>query len=929
MHISPNDHHSYRYLTLANGLRALLIHDENAQKSAAAVAVNVGHFDDPIDREGLAHYLEHMLFLGTEKYPKIGEFQNFINQHGGSNNAWTGTEHTCFFFDVTPNVFDKALDRFSQFFTAPLFNAEALDKERKAVNSEYKMKINEDARRLYQVQKETINPKHPFAKFSVGNLDTLGDRPGSSIRDEIMAFHSREYSADLMTLTVLGPDSLDQLESWVREGFSNIPNRHRHGKTITEPFVTPEQTGLMIRIEPLKEIRKLILSFPLPGTESHYRKKPLSYFAHLLGYEGEGSLMLTLKEKGWITSLSAGGGTSGSNYREFSVGCSLTKTGLKHVDEIIQALFQTIRLVAEEGLAKWRYLEKRAVLESAFQFQETARSMDLVSHLVINMQHYASEDIIYGDYVMQEYDESLLRSLLTYFVPENLRATLITKKGKHHHYAHKAKWYFTPYAVESFSTEQQQLWREPLADLPIFLPPQNPFICYDLASKPVVNEQNVPEIIEELEGFRLWHMQDQVFPVPKGVIYIAIDSPHSVANPRNIVMTRLCVEMFLDSLIKETYQAEIAGMGYNLYAHQGGVTLSISGFSQKQPELMKMILDKFAQRSFGEQRFNTIKNQLQRNWRNAAQDRPISQLFNALTGLLQPNNPPYSTLLEALQGIEVSELAQFVDKILAQLHVEMFVFGDWQREDALRMGEQLKNALRVQGQTYEESLRPLVMLGNSGTFQYSVDCQQEDSAIVVYYQSKLMDARSIALYSLANHLMSAAFFNEIRTKQQLGYMVGTGNMPLNRHPGIVLYVQSPHATPNQLLTSIDEFLNALYLVLLELNEYEWHSSKRGLWNQIASPDQTLRSRAQRMWVGIGNKDWTFHQREDVLEELKNLSRSDMIRFVVKELKPRRANRLIMHTLGQNHPDQDQPLHCGHEIGSIEEFQLRPKAYDIG
>lgn len=139
--------------------------------------------------------------------------------------------------------------------------------------------------------------------------------------------------------------------------------------------------------------------------------------------------MLTLKEKGWITSLSAGGGTSGSNYREFSVGCSLTKTGLKHVDEIIQALFQTIRLVAEEGLAKWRYLEKRAVLESAFQFQETARSMDLVSHLVINMQHYDSEDIIYGDYVMQEYDEALLRSLLTYFTPENLRATLITKRA--------------------------------------------------------------------------------------------------------------------------------------------------------------------------------------------------------------------------------------------------------------------------------------------------------------------------------------------------------------------------------------------------------------------------------------------------------------------------------------------------------------------
>ena len=125
MHLSPNDEHQYRYVTLDNGLRVLLVHDQNAQKAAAALAVNVGHFDDPADREGLAHYLEHMLFLGTEKYPKVGEFQSFISQHGGSNNAWTGTEHTCFFFDVELNAFENALDRFSQFFTAPLFNEEA------------------------------------------------------------------------------------------------------------------------------------------------------------------------------------------------------------------------------------------------------------------------------------------------------------------------------------------------------------------------------------------------------------------------------------------------------------------------------------------------------------------------------------------------------------------------------------------------------------------------------------------------------------------------------------------------------------------------------------------------------------------------------------------------------------------------------------
>ncbi|MCG9782068.1 insulinase family protein [Vibrio brasiliensis] len=924
MHISPNDTNKYRYLTLANGIRVLLIHDSSAQKSAAALAVNVGHFDDPQDREGLAHYLEHMLFLGTEKYPKVGEFQSYINQHGGSNNAWTGTEHTCFFFDVTPNAFESGLDRFSQFFTAPLFNSEALDKERQAVESEYKLKLKDDSRRLYQVHKELVNPEHPFSKFSVGNLETLGDRDGQSIRDEIVAFHFEQYSADLMTLAITGPQQLDQLESWCIEKFTAIPNHHLIDKQIEVPYCDEHSTGIMVNVEPVKEIRKLIMTFPMPSMDQHYQSKPLSYFAHLLGYEGSGSLMLALKGQGWITSLSAGGGTSGSNYREFTVSCALTPKGLEHTDDIIQAVFSYLNLIKKDGMAEWRYLEKQAVLESAFRFQEPTRPLDLVSHLVINMQHYGEKDVIYGDFMMNHYDEPLLNTLFEFFAPDNLRTTLVAKG---YDYPNRAKWYFTPYGITEFSDRQKEFFLQ-TSQLDFSLPEKNPFICFDLDPKEIETPHETPQVLEELPGFKLWHLQDVEFRVPKGVIYIAIDSPHAVANPRNIVKTRLCVEMFLDSLATDTYQAEIAGMGYNMYAHQGGVTLTISGFSQKQPELMQLILSRFAERDFSATRFDNIKQQLLRNWQNSAQDRPISQLFNALTGILQPNNPPYSALVEALETIEVDELASFVDAILAELHVEMFVYGDWTKADALSLGSTLKDALRVHNQQYEEALRPLVMLGKNGSFQREVFCDQEDSATVLYYQCDDTSPRSIALYSLANHLMSATFFHEIRTKQQLGYMVGTGNLPLNRHPGIALYVQSPNAAPIELIRSIDEFLNAFYMVLLELNEYQWHSSKRGLWNQIATPDTTLRGRAQRLWVAIGNKDTEFNQREVVLEELKTLTRTDMIRFVVNELKPRTANRLIMHTQGNAHHESER-LDLGLEIGSVEEFQLRPKDVELG
>ncbi|MDX1818661.1 MAG: insulinase family protein, partial [Marinobacter sp.] len=170
---SPNDNNQYRYIELDNGLKALLISDPGADRAAASLNVAVGSGDDPKDREGLAHFLEHMLFLGTEKYPKAGEYQEFIKSHGGNHNAFTAFQNTNYFFDVQSAFLPQALDRFAQQFAAPLFTPDLVDRERKAVHSEFSAKQKDDGRRLYSVEKAVSNPDHAFSHFAVGNLTTL------------------------------------------------------------------------------------------------------------------------------------------------------------------------------------------------------------------------------------------------------------------------------------------------------------------------------------------------------------------------------------------------------------------------------------------------------------------------------------------------------------------------------------------------------------------------------------------------------------------------------------------------------------------------------------------------------------------------------------------------------------------------------------
>ena len=130
---SVNDTRSYRLLTLANKAQVLLISDPDTQKSAACCDVRVGSMSDPDEAPGLAHFLEHMLFLGTEKYPVENAYSSFLNAHGGHSNAYTSQEDTVYYFDVQNDFFEEAIDMFSSFFVCPLFNESATSREISAV----------------------------------------------------------------------------------------------------------------------------------------------------------------------------------------------------------------------------------------------------------------------------------------------------------------------------------------------------------------------------------------------------------------------------------------------------------------------------------------------------------------------------------------------------------------------------------------------------------------------------------------------------------------------------------------------------------------------------------------------------------------------------------------------------------------------------
>ena len=117
---SKSDKRIYKHLTLPNKLQCLLISDAEADRSAASLDVHVGSALDPKPLYGVAHFLEHMLFMGTTKYPSENEYSEYIKNNGGSTNAFTSMTSTNYQFDCSNEALEGALDRFAQFFLSPL-----------------------------------------------------------------------------------------------------------------------------------------------------------------------------------------------------------------------------------------------------------------------------------------------------------------------------------------------------------------------------------------------------------------------------------------------------------------------------------------------------------------------------------------------------------------------------------------------------------------------------------------------------------------------------------------------------------------------------------------------------------------------------------------------------------------------------------------
>ena len=869
---SPADTRDYRAVTLDNGLEALVVSDPDADEAAAALNVNVGSGNDPEARPGLAHFLEHMLFLGTEKYPDPGEYGRFLTEHGGSSNAATSFANTSYFFDVDAAHLEGALDRFAQFFVSPRFDRDYVERERQVVHSEYVSRLRSDRMRRYAAWKQALDSRHPLSGSLVGTAQTLADRPGAEIRDELIDFYERTYSSHLMKLVVVGREPLDVLEGWVRTRFSVVARREFEPPRITVPLYPEGLLPARLDIEPIREIRSISLSFAIPPLRPHYRAHPLALVSHLLGHEGRGSLLSTLKARGWAEGLSAGPGMGHRDFATFGVTVRATEAGLEHLDDVVAAVFAYLALVREQGIEPRYHEELARMARIQFRYLEQTGARNHAVSLASALHLYPASEVLTAPWRFDDFDPGLERRFLAALVPERVLVTVMAKGVSTNAVE---PFYEAPYRLSSIPRETVAGWRDPVADDGLALPEPNPFVPGDLALIDTETPTPKPIRISSRPGFDLWHQPDVEFRQPRTNFYFSVRSPIVNDSPRHAVLSALLARMANDALNEFAYPAALAGQTYSLYPHRRGISVRLSGWSDKQELLLARIVSTLRDLPLPAERFEAEKTEYARQLRNVDERRPSHRAMSNVRELLLDPYWSDDALLESLEAVEIDDLGEYASQFFERGEIVALAHGNVTAEGAKAFGAVLERELLDSMRSTPVSHGRVVRLEPGARHVRWIASEHEDHALAVYRQGRRRSLSERATMGVLAQATGNRFFHELRTEREIGYIVFATLMPLLEVPGMVLVIQSPSTPPEDLHRHVESFVQRTGTALRDMPSAVFERHRTAVESHLMEAETRLDDRTERFWGDIDREHYEFDRRERLVDAVRAVTRDEL------------------------------------------------------
>lgn len=893
---SERDTREYQAIKLDNDMTVLLVSDNQASKSLAALALPVGSLEDPDSQLGLAHYLEHMVLMGSKRYPQPDSISEFLKKHGGSHNASTASYRTAYYLEVENDALAPAVDRLADAIAEPLLDPTYADRERNAVNAELTMARSRDGMRMGQVSSETLNPAHPTSRFSGGNLETLKDKPGSKLHDELTAFYHRYYSANLMVGVLYGNQSLPDLAKLASETFGRIANRNASVPPINVPAATEKEKGLIIHYVPAQPTKQLRIEFRIDNNIAEFRSKTDTYISYLIGNRSENTLSDWLRKQGLADSIGAGvNPVVDRNGGIFNIGVSLTDKGLANRDQVIAAIFDYLKIIRSEGVRKEYFDEIAHVLNLDFRYPSISRDMDYVEWLSDTMLNIPIQNVLDSDYLADHYDPKAITARLDEMTPENARIWFISPNEPHNKTAYFVN---APYQVERITQQQIDKWISEEKRLDLNLPTLNPYIPDEFNLVAKNEKETTPVLVLNEKQVRAWAMPSQYFAdEPKASVTLALRNASAQDSARHQIMFALTDYLAGQALAQISYQASIGGLSFSS-SPNNGLQFRASGFTQRIPQLTSAFLEQY-------RRFSVTEDQLKQAKSWYIQQMDAAEKGKAYELALQPiravSQVPYSERSERrklIDDISVQDIINYRNQLLENSTPEILAIGNMTPEQVAELALSISKQLGCRGVNWwhgknvvvEKTQQANLMKPGSST----------DSALgAVYIPDGYDEVQGMARSNLLNQIIQPWFYNQLRTEEQLGYAVFTFPLAVGRQWGIGFLLQSNNQTPAYLEQRYLNFYQMADKKLSELKDDDFNQYRQALINELEQRPQTLDEEAGYYTNDFNRGNHRFDTRKKVLEQVKVLTRNDIHAFFKQAVLDRKGLSVLSQIMGQS------------------------------
>ena len=876
--------------------------------------------------------------MGTEKYPIENSYSEFLNTHGGSSNAYTASEDTVYYFDIISSKFEDALDMFSSFFICPLFASTSVDREINAVDSENSKNVLVDGWRTNQLMKSMARDDHPFGNFGTGNLETLKTKPeseGLNIRDIVIQHYKKYYSSNVMTLCLYGAESLDSLEKMAIEKFTPIQNSNTSiPKYDSRPF---NELAKLIQYVPVKDLKSVDITFLLPSVTELYMTKPCGYICHLIGHESEGSILSYLKRLRLANGLSSWVDSSHNDFAFLSISIELTSEGVENVDEVVSTVFSYIRLLLREGSKQWIFEELKHTTELSFTFRSVSDPIDEVVRYCTGMHIYRPEHYLVGERVYLDISVQSPMSFLEMLKPSNC-IIIVKSKSFEGKTSLKEKWYGSDYNELKFTSDQMTKWNDavngttPNPLLNLYLPEKNPFIpeslaiysnVDDISGKLALHElirsphhlinsfternslvvcpnddtqRTISEVTVPRYGkiISCYYLLDNVFKFPKANILVNLESFFCISNPHAVICTDMYCNILKELLSEYSYYADCAGLQYNIALAKFGLELTFTGYNDKLGTLVEKVLQtiKTMNISVSDALFDRVKEKLLRETKNYLKNQPYYHTtINSLLCLEEGGRYSGADKYYALKEVTLNEFQAFSTIFLRSVSVELLTHGNITENDAKTIVNLFNEILDIKP-TSLAPIRRCVDLAQGIEYIYReyakiLNPEEVNSAVENIYfigkmsvnnESTTSNLYREALTILAVQILNEAAFDQLRTKEQLGYICFTGIKKVDPYFGLQIILQSSHANPNYLNERIESFLTNYRADISTMKEESFEQHKTAVIEQLSETPKNLNRESKKYWSEISSKMYNFERTYLLVNLLRSVTLVQFIDF---------------------------------------------------